>query len=138
MRRILQDSRVMIGSDGAIDSPSDGGHPRTFGTFPRTIALFTRDERLVPLEEMVRRMTSLPAKTFQIEGKGLLADGMDADITIFDPEEIRDQATILEPCNFSCGIDTVLVGGKIVFRHGALTGEKPGSVITKGERRNHE
>ncbi|MFR1725279.1 N-acyl-D-amino-acid deacylase family protein [Emergencia timonensis] len=134
MRRILQDSRVMIGSDGAIDKLSDGGHPRTFGTFPRAIALFTRDEKLVSLEEMIRRMTSLPAKTFQVEGKGILADGMDADITIFDPKEIRDQATILEPVKISKGIDTVLAGGKIVFRHGALTGETPGTVITKGKR----
>lgn len=139
MKRILQDSRVMIGSDGAIDSLSDGGHPRTFGTFPRAIALFTRDEKLVPLEEMIRRMTSLPAKTFQIEGKGILTDGMDADLTIFDPKEIRDQTTILEPCRVSRGIDTVLVGGKVVFRNGALTGEKPGAVITRGKgSKDHE
>lgn len=72
MRRILQDSRVMIGSDGAIDKLSDGGHPRTFGTFPRAIALFTRDEKLVPLEEMIRHMTSRRQRPFRLKEKGFL------------------------------------------------------------------
>lgn len=135
MKRILQDSRVMVGSDGAIDKISEGCHPRTFGTFPRTIAMFVRDEKLVSLEEMIRRMTSLPAKTFQIEKKGVLADGMDADIVIFDPQEIRDQATILEPCRISSGIHQVLVDGRVVFKDGAMTGEKPGTVITRGRER---
>lgn len=133
MMTILQDSRIMIGSDGAIDELTDGGHPRTFGTFPRAIALLVRDEKLVPLEEMIRRMTSLPARTFQITGKGMLADGMDADIVVFDSQEIRDRATILEPTRISSGIHTVLTGGKVVFRNGALTGEKPGTVVTRGK-----
>lgn len=139
MMNILRSPQVMIGSDGAVDSLSEAGHPRAFGTFPRSIAMFTQDEKLMPLEEMIRRMTSLPARTFSLEGKGILADGMDADITVFDPANIRDRATISAPSRISRGVEAVLVGGKIVFRDGKLTGEKPGTVVTRAERsESHE
>lgn len=132
MKRILSDSRIMIGSDGAIDRLEDSCHPRTFGTFPRAIAQFVREEKKVAMEEMIRRMTSLAARTFQIKNKGLIAEGMDADLVIFDPEVIRDCASATDPTAVSRGIDIVIVSGEIVFCNGLLTGATPGTVVLRG------
>jgi N-acyl-D-amino-acid deacylase len=112
----------------APDGPfgSDGAHPRSYGTFPRILGHYVRDERLMPLEFAVRKATSLPAQRVGLTGRGLLKPGFFADITVFDPATIIDRATFENPHQPSAGIVYVLVNGRKVLDHGKLTSERPG------------
>jgi N-acyl-D-amino-acid deacylase len=112
----------------APDGPfgSDGAHPRSYGTFPRILGHYVRDERLMPLEFAVRKATSLAAQRVGLAGRGLLKPGFYADITVFDPATIIDRATFENPHQPSAGIVYVLVNGRKVLDHGKLTSERPG------------
>jgi N-acyl-D-aspartate/D-glutamate deacylase len=123
-----------IGSDGtalAIDGPLRAGHPhpRSFGTFPRVLGVYARDRGLLRLEDAVRKMTSLSAAKIGMLDRGLLRPGQFADITIFDPALVCDQATYLEPFQFSRGIIAVLVNGQVVLEKGSPTGARPGRAL---------
>ena len=127
VRDILRHPRTMIGSDGL---PHDvHPHPRLWGTFPRVLGHYARDVGLFSLEEAVFRMTGLPAREFGIEGRGVLAVGNFADLVVFDPDTVIDRATFEEPRQKSAGILHVFVNGIAVWRGGAPTGERPGSVL---------
>ena len=131
VRRILAFPHTMIGSDGL---PHDRHpHPRLWGTFPRVLGHYARDLGMFPMEEAVRRMTSLPAARFGLTGRGRLAPGGFADIVVFDPGTIVDRATFDEPTVPAAGIDTVLVNGRPVWRDGAPTGERPGRMLRRQE-----
>jgi dihydroorotase/N-acyl-D-amino-acid deacylase len=104
-------------------------HPRAWGTFPRILGRFTRDERVLTLEEAVRKMTSQAAIRVGVTDRGLLRQGLMADITIFDPATVRDVATFEDPKHYSQGIRYVLVNGKAVVRDGQITDERPGRPI---------
>jgi N-acyl-D-amino-acid deacylase len=127
VRRILAFPNTMIGSDGL---PSDTHpHPRLWGTFPRVLGHYVRDVKLFSLEEAVRKMTSLPAACFGLKDRGILKSGNYADLVIFDPDTITDSATFDQPVRPARGIEQVLVNGRIVWKDGEHTGNRPGRVL---------
>jgi N-acyl-D-amino-acid deacylase len=129
VRRILSYPHTIVASDGL---PHDAHpHPRLWGTFPRVLGHYSRDVGLFPLEEAVRRMTTLPAERFGLTGRGRLAVGDHADITIFDPETIIDSATFAAPATPARGIERVIVNGKAVWADGGSTGARPGRLLRR-------
>jgi N-acyl-D-aspartate/D-glutamate deacylase len=132
----LRQPWVAIGSDGsalATAGPLRSGvpHPRNFGTFPRVLAKYVREEQVVPLEEAIRKMTSLPAITLGLADRGAIAPGKWADLVIFDPATVADRATFEEPFQYPVGIDTVIVNGQVVLDEGTHSGTRPGKVLRK-------
>jgi N-acyl-D-amino-acid deacylase len=128
--RILGEPYVMIGSDASLRAPwgplsHDYPHPRAYGSFPRFLRA-ALDERTVPLAEALRKITSLPAEQFGLHGRGVLAEGNQADIVVFNPATLRDRATYSDPHQFSEGVAHLLVNGRVTIRDGALTGERAG------------
>ena len=119
-----------ISTDGELD----GRHPRGFGSFPRVLGRYVREQHVVSLEEMIRKMTSLAAHNVGITDRGTIAPGMYADLTLFDPSTVIDRATPLEPHALSVGIDRVWVNGTMVYANGATTGAFPGRVIRRARR----
>ena len=104
-------------------------HPRTYGNFARLLGKYVREERIIPLEEAIRRMTSLPASNLKLEGRGSLETGSFADVVIFDPEKIQDHANYESPHQYSTGVLHVFVNGRQVLQEGEHTGATPGRVI---------
>jgi len=132
VRRILSHPAVMIGSDGIPLLDAGKPHPRLTGTFPRVLGRYVRELGLIGLPEAVRRMTSLPARTFGLAGRGRLDPGTAADIAVFDPDTVIDRSTYAQPERAPRGIDLVLVGGRPACIHGRMTGEGRGCVIRRG------
>ena len=122
----------MVGTDSVFvgDKPS----PRTYGSFPRILGEFVRDEQLLSLEEAVRKMTSAPAARLGIADRGRLADGLLADVVVFDPARVRSMATIDDPRRFPEGIDEVIVNGVPVVDDGQHTGATPGRALRHGRQ----
>jgi len=106
-----------------------GAHPRAYGTYPRILGKYVRDEKLMTLQEAVRKMSALPAETLRIERRGRLQTGYFADIVVLDPAKVRDLATFEKPHQYATGIIHVLVNGVQVLRDGEHTGAKPGRVV---------
>lgn len=104
-------------------------HPRAYGSFARVIGKYVRDEKIIPLEEAVRRLTSFPADNLKIEGRGWLKPGYYADVVIFDPDKVQDYATPENPHQYSTGMIHVFVNGVQVLKDGEHTGAKPGRVV---------
>ncbi len=104
-------------------------HPRAYGTFARLLGKYVREEGVIPLEEAVRRLTSLPASNLNIEGRGALAPGYFADVVVFDPAAITDHATFAQPHQYATGVRHVFVNGTLVLRDGEHTGALPGRVV---------
>jgi N-acyl-D-amino-acid deacylase len=130
----LKQSWVEIGLDGSetsLDGPlfEPHDHPRAYGSMPRFLGHYVREEHLVSLPEAIRRITSMPAQRYHLAGRGLIETGYYADITVFDPNTIIDRATYAEPTRLSEGIDYVMVNGKIEFEHGKLTGTTAGRAL---------
>jgi dihydroorotase/N-acyl-D-amino-acid deacylase len=131
VRAALAHPLVSIDTDSgakAEDGPlsESRSHPRAWGTFARILGKYVRDERLLTLEEAIRKMTSQPAARVGLRDRGILRPGMAADITIFDPATIRDVATFEDPNHYSVGIRHVYVNGRAVVANGAITSERPG------------
>jgi len=134
VRLALSSPMISIGTDSgarAEDGPfsESKSHPRAWGSFPRVLGKYVRDETLITLEDAVRRFTSRPAARVGITDRGLLRPGMKADITIFDPATIRDVSTFVDPTHYSVGIPHVLVNGQAVVSNGKITNERPGQPI---------
>jgi N-acyl-D-aspartate/D-glutamate deacylase len=104
-------------------------HPRAYGSFTRALGKYVREERLIPLEEAVRKMTSFPAQRVGLHGRGLLKPGYFADVVVFDTERVTDKATFENPHQYSEGIDVVLVNGQPVWEGGTFTGNLPGRAL---------
>lgn len=115
-----------VSSDGALR----GAHPRGFGSFPRVLGHYVRERKVLALEEAVRRMTSLPAKSLGVD-RGTIIVGAPADLVLFDPATVTDRATIKEPHALSVGIRTVWVAGQVVYEGGKTTGATPGRVLRR-------
>jgi N-acyl-D-amino-acid deacylase len=134
LRTGLAQPWTTIGLD-AGEMPLDGPiyeahtHPRAFGSMPRLLGHYSRDQHLLPLEMAVRKITSFPAQREHLANRGLLKPGYFADITIFDPATILDHATYTEPTQLSTGVDFTIVNGRIAYDHGKLTGAVPGQVL---------
>jgi len=131
VRAALAHPLVSIGTDSgarAEDGPLAGSrsHPRGWGSMPRILGHYVRDEQLLTLEEAVRKMTSRPAARVGLHDRGVLRPGMAADITVFDPERIRDVATFEDPNHYSEGVVHVFVNGEAVLANGRITSARPG------------
>jgi N-acyl-D-amino-acid deacylase len=130
VRRIMRHPYTMISSDGGIGVLGQNHpHPRNYGAFPRVLGRYVREEKVISLEEAVRKMTSLPAWRIGLPERGRVVEGAFADITVFDPLTISDRATYEDPHRFSVGVKHVLINGVVVMRDASLTGEKPGRVL---------
>jgi N-acyl-D-amino-acid deacylase len=134
VRRGLALPWVSICSDAGAPAPAgvflrSNPHPRAYGAFARFLGRYVRDEGIVPLEEAIRRMTSLPARVFRLRDRGSLAAGAFADVVVFDPAEVRDLATFEDPHRYATGVRHVLVNGTPVVRDGEHTGALPGRVV---------
>src|SRR5216684_908891 len=110
--------------DGILFEPH--AHPRTFGSMPRFLGRYSRELHLVSLEQAIRKITSMPAQREHLTGRGLLKEGFFADITIFDADNIRDQATYTDPAQLSQGVKYVFVNGQLAFENGHVTGATAG------------
>ena len=106
-------------------------HPRGFGSHARFLGRYVRDKQLMPLEEAVRKMTSLPAQKLHMNSRGMLKPGYFADIVVFDADKIIDQATYTEPQQYSAGVEYVVVNGQIALKEGQQTGVCAGQVVTR-------
>ncbi|HET6617527.1 MAG TPA: amidohydrolase family protein, partial [Gemmatimonadota bacterium] len=107
-------------------------HPRAYGSYPRVLGKYVREERAMALTEAVRKMTSLPAEILHLSDRGTIAVGKAADLAVFDPATVADTATFEAPHAYPVGLPHVIVGGRLVVTNGALTGELPGRVLSPG------
>jgi N-acyl-D-amino-acid deacylase len=133
IRRIMRDRSVAVASDGWTLSPDAGGtpHPRSYGSFVRVLGHYSRDEDVIPLEEAVRKMTSLPARRLHMDDRGTVRPGSRGDIVVFDPAAVIDRATYEQPHQFCAGVHHVYVDGSEVIRDGEDTGVAAGAVLRR-------
>ena len=130
LRDFIRHPVGMVGTDSTFVGAKPS--PRTYGSFPRILGQFVREEALVSLEEAVRSMTSAPAARLGLADRGLLRDRYAADVTIIDPERVRSNATYDEPRQFPNGVEWVIVAGEVVVERGRHTGARPGRVLRGG------
>jgi N-acyl-D-amino-acid deacylase len=129
VKYILKYPFNMVGADAGIATGKGMPHPRTYGTNARILGKYVRDEKIISLEEAIRRMTSLAAQKFQLKDRGLLKEGWAADIAVFDEKEVHDNATFENPHQFSSGFKFILVNGQLVLDKGIHTGIKSGIAL---------
>ncbi|MBA2243764.1 MAG: D-aminoacylase [Gemmatimonadetes bacterium] len=133
VERIMRHPQTMVASDGRLSRPGEGHpHPRAYGTFPRVLGHYVREQQVLPLEEAIRKMTSMPAERLGLSDRGRLAEGAFADITIFDPRTVRDRATFEEPHQYPDGIDFVIVNGIVTVDGAVLSEARAGRVLRRG------
>ena len=133
VRRILQHPATMIGSDGLPHDPLP--HPRLWGTFPRVLGYYCREQGLFPLANAVHKMTGLPAQRFGLDGRGSIREGAHADLVLFDPETIKDTATFSDPIRCAEGIAAVWVNGVLSYKDGDSTGQRGGRFVPRPRKR---
>ena len=127
---ILQSELSNLISDATY--PTEGmPHPRVYGTFPRLIRHFVIEKHILTPEQAVRKMTALPAKALHLRSKGTIAVGMDADLCVFDPAQLRENGDYQHPCRMASGLDAVLVAGEAAVIHDTYTGAQAGTVIRR-------
>jgi len=125
---------VSFGSDAASMAPEppftkSSTHPRAYGNFARLLGKYVRDEKVIPLQEAVRRLSGLPATNLELEGRGFIRTGGFADVVVFDPARIADTATFEKPHQYAVGMRDVFVNGTQVLKDGEHTGAKPGRAL---------
>jgi N-acyl-D-amino-acid deacylase len=130
MRRILAHPATMIGSDGLPNDPRP--HPRLWGTFPRVLGRYCREEKLINLAEAVHKMTGMPAQRFGLVRRGLIRNDFCADLVLFDPEKIIDTATFADPVRPAAGITSVWVNGVLSYSVQGSTGNRAGHFLSRG------
>ena len=132
VERIAKWPHTAVASDGGIREFGRGmPHPRSYGTNARVLAFFVREKGWLTLEDAVRRMTSLPARTFGFRDRGLVREGMVADLVLFDPAKVQDKATYQKPHQYSEGFDFVLVNGVVMVEDGRLTDARGGRIVRR-------
>ena len=134
LQQALVHPRVMIGSDGSALAPhgelgAGKHHPRSYGTFPRVLGHYVREERLLSLPQAVHKMTGLPARRLGLRDRGVIRVGAKADLVVLDPKRVADAATYEDPHRYPLGIEHVLVNGRFVIRDGEHTGSLPGKLL---------
>jgi len=134
LRTVLRHPAIMIGSDGSARIPEgplgEGkAHPRSYGTFPRVLGKYVREEGVLSLPQAVRKMTGLPAERIGLSDRGHLVKGLRADLVLFNPDTVRDRATFAEPYQYPAGIEYVFVNGLAVVTPEGHTGALPGQVL---------
>jgi dihydroorotase/N-acyl-D-amino-acid deacylase len=130
----LEQPWVSIDNDSSGTSPEgllgqEHPHPRAYGTFPRILRKYVREEKKLSLEDAIRKFSALPAQRMRFTDRGVLKEGMWADVVVFDPATIKDVATFAEPNQLSQGMEYVLVNGVSVIEQGKMTGARPGKVL---------
>jgi N-acyl-D-amino-acid deacylase len=130
VRTVMRHPTTMIGSDGI---PAAGKpHPRLYGTFPRVLGRYVREQKLMPMADAIHRMTGMPAAKFRLKGRGAIEPGAFADLVVFNPASIRDVGTYDDPRRYPEGISHVFVNGVAVVKDGAHTGARPGRALRRG------
>ena len=134
VRTLMRHPMVVVGSDGSSMSPHEvlgqrRPHPRSYGTFPRVLGRYVREEEVLSLEEAVKKMTSVTAERFGLTDRGLIREGAWADLVLFDPQTVADRATFIDPHQYPVGIPYVVVNGMLVIDQGRHTGALPGRVL---------
>ncbi len=134
VRRAIALPWVSFNSDEASMAPEgvflkSSAHPRAYGSFARLLGRYVRDEKLISLEEAIRKLAALPAENLGIDRRGRLEEGFFADVVVFDPETIQDHATFVDPHQYATGMVHVFVNGEQVLRDGEHTGATPGRVV---------
>ena len=123
-----------MAEDGILSQ--ERSHPRAWASAPRILGKYVREEKLLPLEEAVRKMTSLPASRMGLQDRGVVRPGMAADLVAFDPERIRERSTYTDPTHYSEGIPFVMVNGALVVDGGRVTAARPGRILKGPGARN--
>ncbi|GAB2969156.1 D-aminoacylase [Hymenobacter coalescens] len=136
VQQIMRYPQNMVASDASIRVWREGvPHPRGYGSNARVLGRYVRELQVLTLEEAVRRMTSLPAQTFGLEGRGLVRPGYAADLVVFDPATVQDRSTFAQPHQYSVGMKYVLVNGRLTVREGRHNGRRAGQVLYGPGRR---
>ena len=130
LKRFMQHPTTAIASDGGATT-SSSTHPRRYGSQPRVLGKYVREEGYLEWEEAIRKMTGLPATIIGMTDRGLIAEGMVADITVFDPETVIDHATFDEPKQYSEGMEYVIVNGELALFEGEVTGKQAGKALKR-------
>ena len=133
VKTVISSPISTIISDSWVIAPSGGGkpHPRGYGSFPRVLGKYVREEKTLTLEEAIKKMTSLPANKIGLKNRGIIKEGYWADIVIFNPDKIKDKATFENPHQYPEGIYYVIVNGQIAVDNGEITGLKPGKILKR-------
>jgi dihydroorotase/N-acyl-D-amino-acid deacylase len=130
LQRILRHPATMIGSDGEVPIFGQANpHPRSYGTFARVLGRYVRDLKTITLEDAVRKMSAFPAQRLGLADRGVLREGLRADITIFDPATVGDRATFEQPHQYAVGVAQVIVNGQVAFDDGKMTAARPGRIL---------
>ncbi|MBI3329826.1 MAG: amidohydrolase family protein [Nitrospinae bacterium] len=129
VRTVMRHPATMIGTDGIWSHGKP--HPRIYGTYPRILGTYVREEKLLSLEEAVRKMTSFPAQKFGLWKKGIVREGMDADLVLFDPHTIAERSSYRDPHRYPAGIPYVILNGQVAVDQGRFSGILAGSVVRK-------
>jgi len=130
LQRILVHPATMIGSDGEVPVfGRDVPHPRSYGTFARVLGLYVRDKKLLSLETAVQKMSAFPAQRLGLSDRGVLRQGLKADLAVFDAATVRDTATFEKPHSYAEGVSLVIVNGQVAFEGGKMTAARPGRVL---------
>lgn len=126
---IIKAPFTTVSSDGLTRTAEEKAHPRGYGTMPHAICAFTKDTEILSLEEMIWKITGLPAAIYKLDNKGVIEEGYDADLVIFDYEKLRDRATYTEPTELADGIEYVFINGELVMKDKELTENRPGKIL---------
>jgi N-acyl-D-amino-acid deacylase len=130
LQKFARHPNTMFASDSGVRRFGEGvPHPRGYGNNARLLGKYVRELKILPIEEAVRRMTALPATTFRLKERGLIREGCWADLVVFDPAQVRDNAAFNDPHHYASGIRDVIVNGEIVVRNEVHTGAKPGKAL---------
>ena len=130
LQRVLRHPATMIASDGGIPVFGQGSpHPRYYGTFSRVLGRYVRELKVITLEDAVRKMASFPAQRLGLTDRGVLREGLKADVVVLNPDAVRDRATYEQPHQYSEGVSLVVVNGQVVFDNGAVTAGRPGRIL---------
>jgi dihydroorotase/N-acyl-D-amino-acid deacylase len=136
VERIMRHRWTSVASDGRLSRPGEGmPHPRGYGTFPRVLGVYVRERGVLTLAEAVRKMTSLPAATINLDDRGRISEGLVADLVVFDPAMVSDRSTFQNPHQYPVGIPWVLVNGRVAVEDGAYAGVRAGRVLRRSDSR---
>ncbi|MEM2841923.1 MAG: D-aminoacylase [Thermoproteota archaeon] len=134
VRRVMKHPLQMVGTDSSSVAPygplaRGKPHPRAYGTIPRILGKYVREEGALSIEDAIRKMTSFPAQKFKLKGRGLIMEGFWADIVVLDPDKVIDKATFQEPHQYPEGVEYVIVNGEVIVERGEHTGRLAGKVL---------
>jgi dihydroorotase/N-acyl-D-amino-acid deacylase len=136
LQRILAHPATMVASDGEVAVfGRNVPHPRSYGTFARVLGLYVRDKKVLSLEAAVQKMSSFPAQRLGLADRGVLRQGLKADIAVFDAASVRDTATFEKPHSYAEGVSLVIVNGEVAFEDGKMTAARPGRILHGPARR---